>query len=132
MECSADRKGLGGQRGMAGGACPPWHPSCNCLQAGEQPANRELRSPSAALPSLAGQVPTGSTAGGSLAERFLEAAVPAANQHLWGSLSCTLLVHPSTEAAHPAAVQRALDGLQYGSVVVNSWSVAGFMAPQVG
>ena len=33
---------------------------------------------------------------------------------------------------HPVAVQRALDELQYGSVVVNSWSVTGFITPQVG
>lgn len=77
-------------------------------------------------------MPTAAAAGDSPAERFLAAAVPAANHDLWGTLSCTLLVHPATEAAHPAAVQRALDELQYGSVVVNSWSVTGFITPQVG
>jgi acyl-CoA reductase-like NAD-dependent aldehyde dehydrogenase len=76
------------------------------------------------------KVPADAAARGSLAERFLAAAVPAANNDLWGSLSCTVLVHPATEAAHPAAVQRALDDLQFGSVVVNSWSVTGFIMPQ--
>lgn len=76
------------------------------------------------------KVPTAAAAGDSLAERFLAAAVLAANRDLWGTLSCTLLVHPATEAAHPVAVQRALDELQYGSVVVNSWSVTGFITPQ--
>jgi len=83
------------------------------------------------LPSLPAQVPTDAAGSGSLAERFLATAVPAANRDLWGSLSCTLLVHPATEAAHPVAVQRALDDLQYGSVVLNSWSVTGFIMPQV-
>lgn len=83
------------------------------------------------LPSLPPQVPTDAAAGSSLAERFLATAVPAANRDLWGSLSCTLLVHPATEAANTAAVQRALDDLQYGSVVLNSWSVTGFIMPQV-
>lgn len=91
-------------------------PNSNCCRPGRQPP----------------QVPTEGAAGGSLAERFLSAAVPAANRDLWGSLSCTVLVHPATEAAHPAAVQRALDDLQFGSVVVNSWSVTGFITPQVG
>lgn len=67
---------------------------------------------------------------GSLEERYLEAAVKAANQDLWGSLSCTILVHPETEAAHGEAVQRALDGLQYGSVCVNAWSAVGFLPAQ--
>ncbi|EFN58802.1 hypothetical protein CHLNCDRAFT_140596 [Chlorella variabilis] len=64
---------------------------------------------------------------GSLVEAFLEQAVRAANEDLWGSLSCSLLVDPTTEAAHGAAVQRALDGLRYGSVSVNAWSAMGFL-----
>lgn len=54
----------------------------------------------------------------------------AANDDIWGSLSCTLLVHPATEAAHGPAVQRALDALRYGCVAVNAWSVVGFLSPQ--
>lgn len=68
---------------------------------------------------------------GSLVEAFLEQAVRAANEDLWGSLSCSLLVDPTTEAAHGAAVQRALDGLRYGSVSVNAWSAMGFLPAAV-
>lgn len=69
-------------------------------------------------------------AGPELVPSFLKAAVKAANDDIWGSLSCTLLVHPATEAAHPEAVQAALDGLRFGSVVVNCWSVVGYLPPQ--
>lgn len=57
----------------------------------------------------------------------MEAAVKAANTDLWGSLSCTLLVHPDTEARYGEAVQRAIDGLRYGCVAVNAWSAIGFL-----
>lgn len=48
------------------------------------------------------------------------------------SRSCTILVHPATQEAHPAAVQRALDGLAYGTVSQNAWSALAFTVPQVG
>ena len=68
----------------------------------------------------------------SLEEGYLQAAVKAANEDVWGSLSCSILVHPATEAAHGAAVQRALDELRFGSVAVNAWSSIGFLPAQVG
>ncbi|KAL4443037.1 hypothetical protein ABPG77_008528 [Micractinium sp. CCAP 211/92] len=64
---------------------------------------------------------------GSLEEAFMQAAVRSANEDLWGSLSCTVLVHPETEAKYGPAVQAALDGLRYGCVTVNAWSAAGFL-----
>ncbi|PSC71464.1 NAD-dependent aldehyde dehydrogenase [Micractinium conductrix] len=67
----------------------------------------------------------------SVEQGFMSAAVKAANEHLWGTLSCTLLVHPATEAAHGPAVRAALDGLQYGTVALNAWSALGF-APAAG
>ena len=70
-------------------------------------------------------------AGAEQVPSFLARAVAACNEEIWGTLSCTLLMHPATEAAHPEAVQKALDGLQYGSVVVNGWSVLGYLPPQV-
>jgi hypothetical protein len=69
--------------------------------------------------------------GASLVEGHLETAVKAANEHIWGSLSCTVLVDAATEAAHKEAVQRALDGLRYGSVCVNAWSAMGFLPAAV-
>ena len=68
----------------------------------------------------------------SLADGYLQAAVKAANEDVWGSLSCSILVHPDTEAAHKAAVQQAVDDLRFGSVAVKAWSSIGFLSAQVG
>jgi acyl-CoA reductase-like NAD-dependent aldehyde dehydrogenase len=55
---------------------------------------------------------------------YLDAAVEFCNERLWGTLSATILIHPRTAAdpAVAAALDRALDRLRYGSVVVNHWS----------
>ena len=55
---------------------------------------------------------------------FLEQAVDFANETLWGTLSASILVHPQSlkDPAIAAAVERAIDRLRYGSVVVNQWS----------
>ena len=57
---------------------------------------------------------------------FLSAAVQAANTHLWGTLSCTVLVHPETQEKFKAAIQRSADDLQYGTIVINTWSAVGY------
>jgi Aldehyde dehydrogenase family len=55
---------------------------------------------------------------------FLEAAVPFANERLWGTLAAGLVVHPRTmkEPVTAAAVERAITRLRYGTVTVNAWS----------
>jgi hypothetical protein len=55
---------------------------------------------------------------------FLDAAVEFCNTTLWGTLSASIIVHPRTMAdpAARAAVERAIDRLNYGSVVINHWS----------
>ncbi len=57
---------------------------------------------------------------------FLDQAVDFCNDRLWGTLSASLLVHPRTMADPESreAVERAIDRLEYGSVVVNHWSAA--------
>ncbi len=57
---------------------------------------------------------------------FLERAVDLCNEQLWGTLSASLIVHPRTlnDPANREAVERAIDRLDYGSVVVNHWSAA--------
>lgn len=70
-------------------------------------------------------------AGAEQVPSFLKRAVEACNEEIWGTLSCTVIVHPATEAAHPEAVQAALDDLRYGSIVLNGWSVLGYLPPQV-
>ncbi|MEE2750048.1 MAG: NAD-dependent aldehyde dehydrogenase, partial [Myxococcota bacterium] len=56
------------------------------------------------------------------AEEYLEKAVAFANESMWGTLSCMMLVHPKTEKAHPDAVDAAIGALNYGGVGVNVWA----------
>ncbi|MBW3620705.1 MAG: aldehyde dehydrogenase family protein [Actinobacteria bacterium] len=55
---------------------------------------------------------------------YLDAAVEFCNGELWGTLSASILVHPRSldDPEVAAAVERAIDRLRYGSVVVNAWS----------
>ena len=53
---------------------------------------------------------------------FLAKAVDFANDRCWGTLSCAMLVHPSTQEEHPREVDRAIAGLRYGAIGVNCWS----------
>ena len=57
---------------------------------------------------------------------FLDMAVDLCNEQLWGTLSASLIVHPRTlnDPEAREAVERAIDRLNYGSVVVNHWSAA--------
>lgn len=60
-------------------------------------------------------------------DTFLRHAVDFANGTLPGTLGATLIVHPRTEKAHRAAVQRAIADLRYGTLGVNCWSAVGFL-----
>lgn len=53
--------------------------------------------------------------------KFLERATAFANERCWGTLSCTVLVHPSTEEAHGEALERAIEALRYGGIGINCW-----------
>ena len=63
-------------------------------------------------------------------EDFLEHAVRFANQILWGNLTATLIVHPSSlkDERMSAAVERAVAGLRYGMVLINQFAGLGFFA----
>ena len=54
---------------------------------------------------------------------FIKQAVPFVNDHVWGTLSSMLFVHPKSEADPTirAAVDGALSDLRYGTVAVNVW-----------
>ncbi|WP_028805525.1 aldehyde dehydrogenase family protein [Streptomyces sp. 142MFCol3.1] len=60
-------------------------------------------------------------------DEFLNHAVDFANDRLPGTLGATLIVHPKTEKAHPAAVKSAIAKLRYGTLGVNCWSGVGFL-----
>jgi hypothetical protein len=66
--------------------------------------------------------------------RFLEEAVAFANDRCWGTLSCTLLVHPATAAEHERALANAIRDLRYGGIGVNAWPgmIYGLVAPTWG
>jgi len=55
---------------------------------------------------------------------YLEKAVRFCNENLWGTLSASIVVHPRSlkDPAVREAVEKAIEDLEYGSVVVNHWS----------
>lgn len=59
---------------------------------------------------------------------FLRRAVRLCNETLWGTLNATLIVHPSIEdsAEAAAAVNGAIEALNYGCVVINHWAGVGY------
>ena len=67
---------------------------------------------------------------------YLDAAVTFCNERLWGDLTVTLLVHPRSlkDPLVGEAVERAIDRLEYGSVVVNHFggAVYAFVSPPWG
>jgi hypothetical protein len=56
------------------------------------------------------------------AEEFLLAAVPFANDQVWGTLSINLLIHPKTEKSLGGAFDQAIADLRYGGIAINCWS----------
>jgi acyl-CoA reductase-like NAD-dependent aldehyde dehydrogenase len=52
---------------------------------------------------------------------FMAKATAFANDDCWGTLSCTVLVHPSTERDYPADFDRMVAGLRYGGIGINCW-----------
>jgi acyl-CoA reductase-like NAD-dependent aldehyde dehydrogenase len=59
---------------------------------------------------------------------YIEKAVEMANETLWGSLSCSIIVHPKSmkDPRIAAAVDKAISDLRYGSVAVNHWSALSY------
>lgn len=60
------------------------------------------------------------------ADDFLREAVPFANEHLWGNLSCMLLADGATQRRSRAAFEQAIADLKYGGIAVNVWAGANF------
>ena len=59
---------------------------------------------------------------------YLDRAVDFCNEHLWGTLSATIFVHPKSlkDPATAAAVDRAVANLRYGTIGVNVWAGTGY------
>jgi hypothetical protein len=54
---------------------------------------------------------------------FIGKAVEFANEKLWGTLTASIVVHPDSlkDSAVAAAVNKAIEDLCYGSIVINNW-----------
>ncbi|GMH35326.1 hypothetical protein BSKO_03194 [Bryopsis sp. KO-2023] len=57
--------------------------------------------------------------------KFMKEAVKFANK-CWGTLSCSVFIHPATQDAHPEAFETALEQLKFGNITVNGPSSLGF------
>jgi hypothetical protein len=59
---------------------------------------------------------------------YIDAAVKLVNEQVWGTLTCTLFVHPASleDPAVAAALERAVADLRYGTVGVNVWGAISF------
>jgi acyl-CoA reductase-like NAD-dependent aldehyde dehydrogenase len=53
---------------------------------------------------------------------FLTKAVDFANDRVWGTLSCTVLIDPQTQKKYRSEFDQAIAKLQYGAIGVNIWS----------
>ena len=62
---------------------------------------------------------------------FLHAAKNAVNTSCWGTLSCAVYIHPSTEAAHKAAFQQYLTDVRFGAIGVNTPTLMCFFMPSM-
>ena len=60
---------------------------------------------------------------------FLRAAADTLNDRVWGTLSCSVFVHPSTEREHAAAFESFLGELRYGSIGVNVPTILSYFTP---
>ncbi len=60
---------------------------------------------------------------------YIDKAVEFANEHVWGSLTVTLLVHPESlkDPRIAEAIERAVAKLRYGSIGVNYWGGTSFI-----
>ncbi|WP_037863006.1 aldehyde dehydrogenase family protein [Streptomyces sp. NRRL S-340] len=63
-------------------------------------------------------------------DRFLSAAVTAANDRLRGTLGANLIAHPHTVKALGHRLRAAIADLRYGTVAVNAWTGVGYATPR--
>lgn len=64
-------------------------------------------------------------------ETYVQRAVAFANDTLHGTLGANIVVHPSTQRAHPALIGGAVERLRYGCVAVNAWTGVGFLLTEL-
>lgn len=59
---------------------------------------------------------------------YIDKAVDFANDTVWGSLNCSVIVHPESlkDRRVADAVERAIQNLRHGSVVINHWAALAY------
>lgn len=60
------------------------------------------------------------------AEEFLTKAPEFCNQHVWGTLSCVLLIDPRTQKKNANKLEEAIQTLKYGSIAINHWAALSY------
>jgi len=67
---------------------------------------------------------------------YIDQAVEFCNERVWGTLACSIFVHPKSlkDPGVAGAVERAIANLRYGAVAVNHWSglIFGLVTPTWG
>lgn len=64
---------------------------------------------------------------GESAAGYLANAVEFCNRTLWGTLSGSIIVHPSAQRLLGGALEEAISALHYGTVSVNQWTALGYL-----
>ncbi|MDH4281123.1 MAG: aldehyde dehydrogenase, partial [Myxococcales bacterium] len=59
---------------------------------------------------------------------YIDAAVDFCNEHVWGTLSASIFVHPKSlkDPAIAKAVDQAIANLRYGTIAVNHWAALSY------
>lgn len=75
------------------------------------------------MESWCGQTSEAALSAGSTVE-YIGRAVDFCNEKIWGTLACSILVHPKSmkDPEIADAVERAIANLRYGAIAVNHWS----------
>lgn len=55
---------------------------------------------------------------------FFDKALAFANDDCWGTLSCMVLIHPTTQKKYPEKFDHLIAHLRYGGIAVNCWAGA--------
>ena len=66
------------------------------------------------------------TLGGQDGFGYLRRAVDFVNDHVWGTLSCVVLIHPDTQQQLGSRFEQAIADLRYGSICVNHWAALSY------
>ncbi|GAB4824152.1 hypothetical protein N2152v2_011198 [Parachlorella kessleri] len=66
------------------------------------------------------------------AGKFLDAVVPYCNDKCWGTLSCAMVIHPTTQKRYRDAYEGAIADLKYGAIAVNCPGLVAFCATKLG